>query len=499
MAGKKTGKRTEADFGSNERLTFSVLEEKIKTGSIPIDLGGHNKRQKEIDRRGSFLLRSDRREKLSRRRLIALAKAVAGGPALATPVHLYRSCLFRCYQCGQDIGLQTDGRSVTCYNPCPHPDGFPPMVVELNVPSGRMAVGNDFRDLFRVIGDYDIGTLAGMAKTMAAYAAAGMAHGFVGNSCPGFWRLRSDKKKFAIGCGVWKKGDDYLDEQLPVARNSVRVGGVSTSLWWYSVADHAEFLKRAGKRAEDYDVDVVECLPGVYRFTHVTHLIDRDDGTRPQVMARVEWVRKPDPPVDYDAHYRSLDLTAGQVLLDAVRRYPTLFLKDGEAGAASLASAAGQVLLVSGSGYELHPNGWLGSNPDLDNDSERVAVPVFDAPYHWYDIDQYSFLVNAAGQGENLWDRGGRLPEYYLNESFTELAFNVLQCIVRHGVDGTANRHVDPDGRRAAESWRWARIALKGLAARYPDRIPEFARPALATLGRIHIKPVTPAEKKGFP
>ena len=68
-------------------------------------------------------------------------------------------------------------------------------------------------------------------------------------------------------------------------------------------------------------------------------------------------------------------------------------------------------------------------------------------------------------------------PPVYLNQSFRELAFNILQCIIRYGVkiDEKDQEHFDVEeaGMRAKQ---FAEVALQRLARMYPDDIPQYCR-----------------------
>jgi hypothetical protein len=243
------------------------------------------------------------------------------------------------------------------------------------------------------------------------------------------------------------------------------VASVCTDLWWYSIVDHDDFVRRKVDLNESY-YDVVKCKPGVYRFKHLFHTCNDEDYRNPQIYTEIEWVREPDPVVDHEAEYNSLDLTAGQVVKDCMKWEFTKCKSEVD----SIQRAADQVMCVGGNGYDYHPNGWLGHNPDLTKDSPSVEIPVFKKKYHWYPLYKDSFIVQAAGVGNEPHWRTGLLPkDIKLNESFTALAFNILHCIVKYGVDDHGYKH-------AAESVRWAKKALKSLVKKYPDRVPNYVK-----------------------
>lgn len=468
---------------------FHKLTEKIASGEIPVDGGGHlrgdinNKmfedrihlrmsitggdfdESEDFDDKGQYNLEA------AEKKVAQLAEILndPSKPAMEKPLKFRASCLFRCYDCGQDIGFQTDGKTLSCANPCPYPQGHPPVVYEINVPSGKFVVGNDYRDKFVVIGDYDVNTLVGCAQTTKKYAEVGLAHGFVGNTCPGFWQGNKTKTKFYIGSGAYP---DDGDEE-PIARNAVRVGGICTDLWWYSVADYDQYIQRYGEIDKHGD-DVVECKPGVYRFTHYLQ-VDRDDFKKPRIYCKIEWVRKPDPVVDLAKNYNDFNPTAGQVALAKIDRWPSLYKCHDDED--SFARVADTIFCSGSSCRDYHPNGYVCDDPDLTADAKDVEIPVFTRAHHWYPMSQWSFIVNASGEGEDLFGgRGSKPPEIYLNESFTALAFNVLHCIIKYGCLESSGRNDGPTNVALAKD------SIVGLAKKYPDRVPEYCREILASL-----------------
>jgi hypothetical protein len=484
-------------------MVFHDLQQKVMCGDIPVDFGGHF--QGKLDKSAfdrihvRMALGDDLDEAPTPKQQVAALRAILDNPelpALEKPIDFRGTPFLECSECAEDVLLSTDGKKLYCRNPCTCPDGIGAFVFELNIPSGRMAVANDLRNLFPIVGDYNINSRKGMLQTSMKYAEAGMAHGFVGNTCPGVYRTKKDATKFIIGCSSYDEDGSDESRKEPGGRSAVRVGGVCTDLWWYSVVDGDELERRLAKYGDNPrrggpDVDYIECKPGVYRFTHVYHMIDRDDFSKPQVYCTIERVRKPDPMKDYEAEYKSLDLKAGQVILQQIRDWPSLYNKGGERTVDSIQRAADQLMIVGGSGDEIHPNGWRGSNPDLTNDHEDMEIPLFDKAFHWYPLSDSTFLVNAAGQGRNLW--GGPLPENYLNESFTALGFNIAYSIVVHGCEEGNQRHDAPT------NYKYACLIMLGLADRYPDRVPEYAKEVIEDLRRNHIRGYvaqTPVTKK---
>lgn len=195
--------------------------------------------------------------------------------------------LHHCYECGREIPLESDGRVLRCATPCEHPDGIQEFATYLNVPSGVLLFANDFRGAFPLPeDDFYVNVIAEMKNYTEACGKIGLVFGFCGNTCPSVRKLGEEGTEFTIG------GED-----------GERVGGICTDLWWYSVCDRDEFLRRTDQEGKDEaewnsrgHIDVVPCKPGKYKVTHYGHFIDRDNG-RP-VYATIEWISAEcDPPL----------------------------------------------------------------------------------------------------------------------------------------------------------------------------------------------------------
>jgi hypothetical protein len=367
-------------------------------------------------------------------------------------IALQTSSVFRCTECSENVALEFNGERIRCSNPCPYPKGMEPYCVEVNVISGMFVVANDLRDIFPVLGDFDVMTANGCKQVTEHYAKAGMAHAIVGNTCPTFFRLAPCK--FIIGT-TGPNGEN------PV-KGARKVGHICTDLWWYSVCDYDEYVRRAGQEPpKEYGYDIVKCKPGVYRFKHLIHQVDREAGK--QVFTEIDWVREPDPLEDLSAYWRDLDFTAGQILLDSIEEYPSLFrcknLTD------SVQRAANHLMTTLGNGADYHPNGFFGYRPTITKDSPEVKIPIFRKKYNWYPLYEDSNLGAAAGINRK---KGHRIfPEdLYLNPSFRDLAFNICHCAAKYGCAG----------RDGAKSQKVAMKCLLGLAKKHPDNVPGYVK-----------------------
>jgi hypothetical protein len=191
--------------------------------------------------------------------------------------------------------------------------------------------------------------------------------------------------------------------------------------------------------------------PGVYRFTHLRHRTDwEQDAPGVKIYSRIEWIGPPEEPRDYLASYRELNLTAGQVLHSAIRRYPTLY--GHSEGAMLMASNA---FLAIGSTRDWHPNGFPINDPHISADETSVDISAFDQRYPWYPLAEYSAIYGAAGLGGE---------ELFLNDSFVALARNVLNCMATHGITLAPQ-----SGTTEEEQKDLARRCLAGLNQKYPQ------------------------------
>lgn len=363
------------------------------------------------------------------------------------------------------VRLETDGRSLRVAGPpCPFPDGVPSTEWELNVPSGRIVVANDLRDLFPLPrdedDDYDIGTTYGRGQTALAYAAVGMSHASVGNTSPGVYRVSGGRYRIATS-----------------GKNQVAT--VRTALWWYSICDHAEFERRCARFKQEpgrFKGTVVEVPPGVYRFEH------RDDektrrGTGNITFATFHRVRDPDPVVDLLRSYEEVEVNAHAYVRAKAARWPTLY-----AGADYPADAlpwdrmtkaqqdhawrevALQTLFVGGNGVEWHERGF--PRCQVDPAVADAAPPKFRAQYRWGQLSDYGLLGETPI----------REPKVRLSASFARLAFECLESTISFGVRPDVQKHQ----RDVADARREMRTAVRfyrNLLKEHPDGAdPTFAR-----------------------
>jgi len=446
-----------------------LVEDGYKKGEIKFDWQGHCRggqvRAEAIERDLHFLFLTT---EASKKKWQEVIKATKTKEPLAEPFPISHGML-SCYDCGDWMRWQFDGVTFRARNECKFKNGLRPTVFDLNIPSGRLIVANDLRDLFPVAGDYNINTTLGLVLTTEKYAEAGLAHGFVGNTCPRVYKLTGKDTHFVLGPGPY-----------PGCR---RVAGVCTDLWWYSICDGDELDRRLKERKyknlkkvyKEHNLDVVKCKPGLYRFSQEYHTLD-DRDRKQAVYARWEWVAAPAPVKDYQAHYKSLNFTAGQLIRDSMKRYPGLY---GEMDMAGVQRAVDHIFLTNGNGLEIHPNGWIGDAPDLQPDAPDMEIPLLEGKFRWYPGGDWCYLAHCAGFADPLYasHKEGN-PD--LNESFTALAFNICHNIITYGAEAIGNNSNKKRAQQEANALdRLARRALKAFAQRYPSRVPDYCRPIL--------------------
>lgn len=200
-----------------------------------------------------------------------------------------------CGECGAHLHATFDGKTVRVAEPCACPEGMPEFSMEIDIPSGKMVFANDLRRFYsdpphdrpRGVGltgsGYDLGTNVGTREESLVWAAAGMGYGYVGNSCPGIYKMGPNH--FVIGRDGYELRDDG-DVETPHAGK--RIGTICTDLWWYSIGDD-DYLKTKGyKPNKTYD-RIVTVTPGRFRITHRTHCWN-GDRKRPADFATIEHV-----------------------------------------------------------------------------------------------------------------------------------------------------------------------------------------------------------------
>ena len=276
--------------------------------------------------------------------LTQIMATLEAGVKLDAPIKLGRPSLgrdFICPFCGEKLFFGFDGERVCVMSdPCDYPEGLI-TEFELNVPSGKIVVNDSLSQWFRTDSE-DRGGMFGTHQASLDAAAVGLAHGFVGNTCPSVFKIGD---RFVIGNWPEELYDEETYEDYPNPDPcpwGEQVASIMTDLWWYSIADYDEFMRRVEHYTPDMDVEkflgsvnVVSVKPGVYRFCQ-DQGINRD----PQIVkfASFEWVRDPDPVQDFLTEDLSKDLTPAEVLIQSCLDYPTLYMPERNPDAQGTAS-----------------------------------------------------------------------------------------------------------------------------------------------------------------
>lgn len=196
-----------------------------------------------------------------------------------------------CGTCGLHVPYTWDADALSFTiaeeDACPFPGGHIPLTFDLEIPSGVLVVENDMR---RLLGEdqppedtlegwsdlsknYYVNTDWGTAHTSMWYADRGMAHCFVGNTCPGMYRLSEDH----LQIGSFWEFDGPEDYNGTDTAPGERVAGITTDLWWYSIMDKDRYEALAGEPVEaDNYTELVKVKPGRWTFTHHWHEGDFD-------------------------------------------------------------------------------------------------------------------------------------------------------------------------------------------------------------------------------
>lgn len=175
----------------------------------------------------------------------------------------------KCSDCGHR-DFYTDGFKIWPSRSCPVPEGLH-LKVQVPIPSGRIMVGNDFRNEFRVEDDdFYVNEASEIARCIQEYAKVGMFHFFVGNSSPGVYRKDDGSDSFAIANPEWDEESEEAEEKPIPGYKFDPEASVCTDLWWVSMVDADEAEKR-GLSTDGpgwTSNDILDVEPGVYELEY---------------------------------------------------------------------------------------------------------------------------------------------------------------------------------------------------------------------------------------
>ncbi|MGW1007446.1 hypothetical protein ACWDBD_44240 [Streptomyces sp. NPDC001118] len=170
---------------------------------------------------------------------------------------------FSCASCDQTPTYVLREGAVHVQDPCPYPMGITTEIT-LDVPSGKLIVTDDLRDVYDV--DFDAGANYGSAlgkkQVIEAMAALGCAFGNVNNTCPGLYRQGANS--YVIAAPVRD------DNDVPSLPDEACLAEISTELWAYSIADFDDWKAKGGHPGNRLlgKYTVVDVTPGTYKFTY---------------------------------------------------------------------------------------------------------------------------------------------------------------------------------------------------------------------------------------
>ena len=384
--------------------------------------------------------------------LDSIVEANAKGEALEHFIPIFESRQPMCPFCADGALLfETDGLVVRPAHPCPQADG---LVTEftLNVPSGKVLITDDLRELCRIADERDINTRWGTHLAILDYAACGLVVGFgIGNTCPTVARHKGGK--YTIGH----------------RQGGRRVTGICTDLWAYSIMDYAEAEKRAAYYGLDFaklvsSVTVAKIPAGLYQFRHF-HDVDRD--ANKVLFATFECIGPAVESEDWTAKDAAFQVHFTQAVQLSAARWPTLYAED-PAWDRQCASVAQSIFRGCIPDRDWHRNGFR-------NDyrmNEVAQVPIKDIPHFRFqmswDLEHSSIETTVSGNDAMF---GGDIP---LNESFAIAAGRVLESAISFGLPYVTYRTVEHQRQtlmEAVDLWY-------GLVKRYPhvaQESPVFA------------------------
>ncbi len=274
------------------------LRSKIDEIKAAVDFRGHN-HGCNLDfytqnLKSSFIMRKNLP---TQKKMFELLSAMDRGETVDDPLVIKNFIHNTCPVCGEDLTFTFDGREFKSKTKCPFPNGMGEYSIDLPVPSGKLVVANDLRNLFKSEYEeielypwskgwgFDIMTLMGCRRTFETYGKLGMAHGFISNTCPGMYRV--DKNTLTLSMVKYdEESGNVIESEVP----GEKVGGVCTDLWWYSIMDYDKYVEKSGEEL-DRHCDIIDVKPGMYKITHREHIFNIDENATDHFVV-LKWSRK---------------------------------------------------------------------------------------------------------------------------------------------------------------------------------------------------------------
>lgn len=395
---------------------MSSYYKRVKSGEIVIDFKGHDHYQGKISKEtnkyftdyivmGLLIYETEK----------ALEKKNSMSKRL--------DCSIDCSSCGERLEIEFDGKEVKVLNECVYKNGMPPIILNLNVPSGKMVVAEDLREFFPIQCDYDINKICGMYEESKAYSEVGMIHLVTSDNCSVMYKTKS--------------GFTISEKKL---KN--KVAHINTK--WISICDYDAFIAAGGKIG--YSEAIVDCEPGVYEFTDYKFV---NNGN-----VEIKRISNSTAVINYRKKYLEENYTLEQMLYEFNKSWDGYLSSFEGDKLTRIQRMLDHVFFTLGNGLDWHPNGWTTCDK-LSPSTPSLKIPKLNRKFNWYPNSDYSFVASCAGFGDKSYSKGVQ----YLNESFYYGLIMCLKNIIEYG-DGEDLDNVVI-----------ARAAIMGLFEIYSSRV----------------------------
>ncbi len=451
-----------------------------------------------------------------------------------------------CGSCGIEPGFETNGLEVRVTSKCSLPGGAFPIKFELNVPSGKIVFANDLRQWFKVAGSFFLDSDRNIRETTLRYAREEMAHCFLQHwsGMTGSFAVREYGENLleVVPRPMHLEGQDEQGRQKvfkrPPLRATARVlGEIPMQLWWWSAADYNQLKSRFDKEADFTNflksgAVVVSVQPGNYRIVHSK--LQRGKPGDQRVAYRSQ-IRRIGGPREGNLGAEVVNIRAGQVVWNSIRKHPGLFFPKEKEGARlenegfdlarelnrtfrndnlahlddnsfqqawdqlrpedrlrAIVKVVDSMLLGTGTGYEWDTRGWCIADIDIQANAKSIEIPTFPATSEWRDVPlAHCALSEAAGiedvtygppEAPVVTEMGftfRQVKPAFVNKEFRTLAFNVLHSAFQRGVRDPEPEENSYLRENRENSPKIALLLISKLAKLYPDDVPSSCRSLL--------------------
>jgi len=194
-----------------------------------------------------------------------------------------------CSKCGYNPSFTISSEGIyTASTECIYKDGFPPIEVMLEVPSGEILLFNDFRRYYEVEDFIDINNISGIKQYTEHYAKQGMIIHFIGNTCASVVQVSDERLEIGyFECDTEETCEyDECSTSCPKFIKVNKIGSICTDLWWYCAVDKDTFEKRISKTVDQFqeeyhatgawpEVIRAKVIPGTYRTVGQYHIDEK--------------------------------------------------------------------------------------------------------------------------------------------------------------------------------------------------------------------------------